>query len=135
MNRLDNHIRPYFENLSLKEIDAKTILFWKQEINQKDYSLSYKQSIFNILINILDFAKTVYGIDDNIAKIVGNFKNVNQIKKEIQIWNHREFMMFTRALPKDDWKDYIYYAFYNFLYYTGVRLSLIHILMIHGKSY
>lgn len=116
VNKTNKHIRPYFDNMIIKDIKPLHIRNWKDEMNAKNLSLRYKRDIFIMLSTILNFAEKYYGIENNCLKVEGNFKDPTEPKKEMLFWTLEEFERFDKVID-----DLEYKTLFNFLYWTGCR--------------
>lgn len=113
----DLHILPFFKNKKVRYITTKDIISWQQEMLVKNYSYEYLSKIYTNLSAILQYGIKHHGIKENPCKLVGNFKNPEEIKCEINYWTFDEFKQFISVI--DD--DIEFYTFFSFLYYTGAR--------------
>ena len=116
-NRFDNHILPFFKDFKVKNIRVSNYLEWQNHILNKGYSFPYCSSLHRAMVNILNFACNFYDIKENIAHKVGNFSSKNYIRK-VNFWTYEEFNIFISYV-----NDIVYYTFFDFLYYTGLRLG------------
>lgn len=127
--KIKDHIIPYFEDKKIKDITVHTIEKWKNEIDNKEhnikidgkivsvrYSTQFKQSLFVCLSAILNYGRTYYGLKENVARIVGNFKAPDELPEEMAFWEHTEFEQFISCI-----EDLTDKTIFSFLYYTGVR--------------
>ena len=120
-NIINSHIRPYFQNKSLSEINSTDILQWQNELlmkrdsNDRGYSQTYLRTIQNQLNAIFNHAVTYYDLPKNPCKrnrLMGKSR-----AKEMKFWTQEEYTRFANAI-KD--KPMSYYAF-QLLYWTGIR--------------
>lgn len=116
----NNHIKPYFDNLDILDINILSIDEWHLKLEKKNLSVNYMNKIYNVLKNILDFAIKYYGLETNYASLYGRFqkKNDQVIKDEdkIRYITLEDFNIFISVID-----DSLYYAFFNFAFYTGCR--------------
>ena len=118
---IDKHIRPFFVNVSLAEINNTHILQWQNEIltlrddDGKGYSATYLRSINNQLTAIFNHAVRYYDLPKNHCKA---FKKMGkQHGPEMLFWTKDEYMKFIETMKR---KPISYYAF-QILYWTGIR--------------
>jgi len=116
-NRFETNINPYFKDLLIKNITAKKIINWQNEIIAKGYSHEYKSALHTALVGILNYAIKFHGLKDNIASKIGNFKD-NGIKKEMQFWTYEEFNKFISNVD-----DIVYKTLFETMFYTGARIG------------
>lgn len=120
-NIIEFHIRPYFENMSLSEINSIHILQWQNELlglrdeNGKGYSQTYLRTIQNQLNAIFNHAVKYYDLPKNPC--IANKKMGKSKSKEMLFWTKEEYLKFIEQM-KD--KPISYYAF-QILYWTGIR--------------
>ena len=120
-NVIETHIRPYFENKSLSEINSTDVLQWQNELlSQRDddgkgYSQTYLRTIQNQLNAIFNHAVKYYDLAKNPC--IANKKMGKAKAKEMQFWTKEEYLKFSRSIMD---KPISYYAF-QILYWTGIR--------------
>ena len=121
-NIYDNHIKPFFEHTNINKIDISIIREWHEELDNKPYSLKYKNKIYTVLSSILNFAMKNYNLEKNYAQIYGGFESPNDeiIKdnEKLKYITYEEFNTFYSAIDNLLWQN-----FFTFLYYTGMRLG------------
>ena len=89
----------------------------KRNSNKYSLSTTYKQSIHITLSSILSFGTKYYGLKNNVASIVGNFrKSKGSDKQELNFLTEVEFEKFICNESNDTYKD-----FFTLLFYTGMR--------------
>lgn len=120
-NRINN-ILPYFKNKYIHKITTKDYINWQIEISKKGYTIRYKKNLHVCFVTFLNYCIKNYGIKQNVAQLVGNFKdnNPNYTEEQIHIW---DIEMFNTYISKIDEKDIIHKCIIEFLYLTGVRLG------------
>lgn len=116
-NRLSIHILPYFENKNVFDLSSFDYLNWQIDITKKGYSYKYKSTLHTCFVTFLNFCVKFYGLSDNVASKVGNFKN-DQIEKKGNVWTIDEFNNFIVNVD-----DLIYSTLFEFLYFTGCRVG------------
>ena len=113
--RVKNHILPFFKDYYVKNIKHYDIINWMKNIDSNNYSYNYCSSLFSALSDILSYAVSFYGLNENIAKKVGNFPK-KKPKKEISFWTFEEYSKFISCI-----NDQLYKTFFDTLYSTGMR--------------
>lgn len=114
---IERYILPYFENIKVKSITNKTILEWKQKIEERNFSLNFKKSIFMSLSAVLNHGYLYYDLPNNVARQVGNFKaKKGQQKKKMNIMAEEQFKNFENIET-----NLLYKNVFNILFYTGMR--------------
>ncbi|MCR5778057.1 MAG: site-specific integrase [Lachnospiraceae bacterium] len=120
-NIIEFHIRPYFENRSLAEINATDILQWQNELlskrddDGKGYSQTFLRTVNNQLNAIFNHAVKYYDLPKNPCL---SHKKMGKSKaKEMKFWTKDEYLRFSETMKS---KPISYYAF-QILYWTGIR--------------
>ena len=119
---IDDKILPFFKNKKLREISAKDIIKWQNEMLEyvspltgKPYSKTYLKTIHNQMSAIMNYAVRFYNLKQNPAAIAGNIGNEDEI--EMKFWTLEEYQKFSEVMMK---KPSYYYAF-QILYWCGLR--------------
>ena len=118
---IETHIRKYFEDRSLSEINSTDILRWQNELlskrddNGRGYTQTYLRSINNQLNAIFNHACRYYDLPKNPC--LSNKKMGKSKAKEMLFWTLDEYKKFSETMKK---KPISYYAF-QILYWTGIR--------------
>lgn len=116
----NKHIKPYFSNTNVDDITSNSIKIWKEEIDKKSLKLSYKNKVYSVFKCILDYAMKNYDLKINAVAVQGPFKEKNEevikIETKIRYITYDEFKQFISCVDNE-----LYFAFFNFMYYTGVR--------------
>lgn len=113
---IDKYILPFFENKNIFDLNFKDIISWQNYINTFSFTYNYKSNIFYNLSGFLDYCILFFGLDRNVAKIFGNFKNNDIISETGNIWTIEEFNQFIKCVD-----DIIYKTLFDVLYFTGLR--------------
>ena len=119
-NRLINCILPYFKNKYIHKITIKDYINWQLIINDKNYSIVYKKNLHVCFVTFLNYCIKYYGLDKNIAQLVGNFKDNSFKEDKIHIWTIDNFNKYINKINSD---DIVHKCVIEFLYLTGVRLG------------
>lgn len=116
----NNHILPYFGNLNMDDININSVKNWAESMDKTGISVAYKNKIYNVLCNILDYAIKNYGLRDNCARIYGCFQEKNdKVVKDEEKLRYITFEEFTQFIAVVD--DIMWKTFFIFAYYTGCR--------------
>ena len=119
-DRYKKHIKEYLGNKKISKINKIDIEKWKNEIEKKELATSYKQAIFNVLSSIITYANSNKIINDNVIKDIKNFsENSEKIidnTDNIRYITPETFNEFQKVIT-----DLTDKAYFNFLYFTGVR--------------
>jgi Site-specific recombinase XerD len=116
-------ILPYFKNLKMEEIEARTIIAWQNEMlayrDEKGapYVPTYLKTIHSQLSAIFNHAVRFYHLPSNPAQKAGAMGSEQH--KEMLFWTKEEYLKFADAMMD---KPQSYYAF-EILYWTGVRMG------------
>ena len=114
---IDLHITPFFKDRMVREINARDITKWQNEIKKKGYSDTYIRSIDAQMRAIFHHATKLYNLTNNPCDKVatmGKHKSGN-----MGIWSHDDFEGFIDRINDN---TQFYYA-YQILYWTGIRLG------------
>lgn len=109
------YILAYFRDMNIFKLTTKDYLEWKIFMNSKQFGYSYKASLHYCFCDFLDYCITFLGLDHNVARMVGNFRNDSLISTG-NIWTIDDFQHFISKVD-----DRIYNALFNLLFFTGVR--------------
>lgn len=89
----------------------------KRNVGNYKLSISFKRSIHITLVTILNFGCKYYGLDKNVASIVGNYQSPKGTKKkEMNYLTYDEFLHFI-----ENEQNIIYKDFFTIMFYTGMR--------------
>lgn len=118
--KMNIYIFEYFAKKNIKYINKITVkecLIWQEYINSCNLSYNYKSSLYYCLCDFLDYCTKFYNLKENTARKIGNFKN-KEIKKDNleNVFSLEEFNRFINTV-----EDKTYHALFTFLYFTGVR--------------
>ena len=119
---IQKHIVPYFENLSVQDIENTEVLKWQNELlayrdpeTKKPFSKSYLKTVHNQLSAIFNHAMKFYRLPANPARQVGNMGSENDI--EMKFWTREEYILFSEAMMDDPLAFYVF----EVLYWCGLR--------------
>jgi integrase len=109
------YILPYLGEKHIDKLTTNDVAQWQIEINKLGFSFKYKTRIYGSLTAMLNHAIKFYGLQSNVATLVGNFANTEP-KKEMLYWTEDEFKQFIAVVDDLQWR-----VFFSFLYLTGCR--------------
>lgn len=118
---IQSKILPYFGDKPMKDIQARDVLSWQNELlrhrdkNGKPYSETYLKNLHNQLSCIFNHAVRYYDLGVNPAAKAGSIGVKNA--KEMNFWTKDEYMQFSEAMMD---KPVSFYAF-EMLYWCGIR--------------
>lgn len=116
----NTHIKKYHECLDINSINIPEVQKWKSTMLKKKYKLSYLNKCYTIFSNIMNYAVKNYGLLYNVVKNIGGFEkpkeDIIEDSKKLRYITYEEFEKFISVIDKEPW-----YAFFSFLYYTGMR--------------
>ena len=120
---IKSKILPYFGEKSMKDIQARDVLTWQNELlrhrdkNGKPYSETYLKTVHNQISAIFNHAVRFYNLPSNPAAKAGSIGVKNA--KEMSFWTKAEYLRFAEAVMD---KPRSYYAF-EILYWCGLRVG------------
>lgn len=120
---IQSKILPYFGDKPMKNIQARDVLSWQNELlrhrdkNGKPYSETYLKNLHNQLSCIFNHAVRYYDLGVNPAAKAGSIGVKNA--KEMNFWTKDEYMQFSEVMMD---KPVSFYAF-EMLYWCGIRLG------------
>lgn len=121
---IKNNIITFFNrNLQMYVLDEQDIIKWHEWLNNKNYSIRYKNKCNTIMSSIIKTAIKFFKLRVNVVELVGNFKETQENKEKIiqnknklKYITFEEFQTFINVVNNPLW-----YTFFNTLYYTGMR--------------
>lgn len=133
---ISTFILPELGEYRLDRITPANLQKWKSYIEEQTtssgekFSLKYKKNIYGEFRTMLNYAVKMEYIPKNPLSVLGNFKDVNLIKKEMDFYTADEFLKFIKAARKSATKseqstgsvyEWNFYVFFNIAFYTGMR--------------
>lgn len=116
----NKHLKPFFGGFDINSINIPLIRKWHVEFEKKHLSVQFMNKVNGILRNILNFAMVNYGLQNNYAALVGNFKEksgaIKPDAKKIRYITIEEFNKFISVIDDPLWKTFFITALY-----TGCR--------------
>lgn len=116
--RIYNHILPYFKDKNIYEITNFDYLKWQEIIDSKNLSFIYKKDLHICFSTFLNYCKIFYGLKENVASNVGNFRNKEFENNIGEIWTLEEYKQFIEQVD-----DKVYKILFELIFFTGVRLG------------
>jgi len=120
------HIIPYFGKRKVSSLTTNDITCWKNKMmnltykkgkTTNSYSWSFRQHLYIVFNEFMDFCAKNYGIN-NVVSTVGGFKRCSNDYKEKEFLTEEEFL---RAIDTED--NIIYKQLLTVMFYTGLRLG------------
>ena len=140
---LTTFILPHLKNYRLDKLTASVLQSWKNQMEQEttstgqSFSLKYKRNIFGELRALLNYAVKMEYIGKNPLSVLGNFKDANLMKKEMDFYTPKEFKTFISAARdqaeqsesnSQNIYEWHFYVFFNIAFFTGMRKGEIYAL-------
>ena len=114
------HIKSYFEQKDINNINISLVNEWKITLLKKGYKVNYLNKCYAVLCNIMNYAIKNFGLTYNVVRNSGPFEEkkeeVIEDTKKLRYITYEEFNKFISVIDEKQW-----YAFFSFLYYTGMR--------------
>jgi len=118
-NKIENYILNYFDkNKLINDITKTDILKWQEYIETKNFSFRYKKTLHVCFVMFLNYCIKYYDLKENVASIVGNFKDREFSQKSGNIWSIEEFNRFNYIIDNK-----IYKVLFTLMFFTGCRLG------------
>jgi len=122
-NIINKKILPYFGEKRMRDINAKGVIQWQNEMmglrgkDGKPYSATYLKTLHNQVSAIFNHAVRFYDLKSNPAAKAGSIGQKEA--KEMLFWTKDEYSKFADAMMD---KPLSFYAF-EMLYWCGIRLG------------
>ncbi len=104
------------KDYKINKIDLSIYRKFNMYINNLSFSVSYKNKVLGLFKRLIIFSNKYYNTSDSILKYVDKFKEVNQIKKEMNFFTYHEYKNFDSVI-----NDFKFHTFFEMLYYLGLR--------------
>ena len=130
--RIEKYVMPYFKSKKLSSTKLNDYQAWKNEIDKLEVTTIYKNKIYKVFNELINFGIKVEYMSVNQLKKLGNFKKSGEIiDTTINFWTKEEFDRFIEygecdcAMNTSDNKfvRWGYYVAYNIMFYAGCRKS------------
>ena len=140
---LELYIVPEFETIKLNKLSLQSLQKWKLHIDEcttakgTPLSLEYKRKIFSVFRTLLNYAVKMEYLPTNPLAKLGNFKDSNTIKSDMDYYTSDEFIKFITAslqcaaeteAKTGNINEWNYFVFFNIAFYAGMRKGEIHAL-------
>lgn len=140
---LSTFVLPTLKTYRVDRLTAPVLQKWKTNMEAqitstgKNFSLKYKKNIFGEFRTLLNYAVKMEYIEKNPLSVIGNFKDVNSLKKDMDFYTSDEFLKFIKSSYKyaalsekttNSIHEWNYYVFFNIAFYTGMRKGEIYAL-------
>ncbi len=79
-------------------------------------STTYKNKIIGLFKRIIIYSNKIYNTSNSILKYISNFKNPNELNKEMSFFTYDEYIAFDKVIDNFD-----FHCFFEVLYYLGLR--------------
>lgn len=132
---LQRHIIDSLGSYKINKLNLKILQSWKNEISEKNLSLTMNQNIYKEFRALLNYAVKLEYIPNNLLIKLGNFKSGTVIKKkEMDYYTVDEFKAFINVAKQNaeaaekagNYFEWNYYVFFAIAFYTGMRKGEIH---------
>ncbi len=106
-------------DIKCKDYTIEMFEQWKDEINSKNISTTFKNDILKFWKSLINYGMTWH--DLNLSKVyrkITKFNNPNELKKEMSIFTYEEFQKYITVENKDRYR-----CLWKTLYYCGLRIG------------
>lgn len=121
---IDSRIVPYFQNKNIYKLQKKDFEYWKKELDKCNLKKSYKNKCYTVFSNLLNFGVKELNLEKNWILEIDNFKISQEEKQKIKVTEKIKYItyeQFEQLISNVD--DDFWFTFFNFLYFTGVRIG------------
>ena len=133
---LNRYVLPTLGKAKVNKLTIKQMQDWKLYMEEQknssgeNLSLKYKQNVYGTFSALLNYAVKMEYIANNPLSKLGNFKDANLIKSEMDFYTATEFNKFIKAAYENaevyekttgsiyEWN---FYVFFMIAFYTGMR--------------
>lgn len=113
---LYKHIKQGLGNIVINKLTVKQYELFKHNINSKNLSTDYKNTIHKFVITLINYSDSHYNVHSKVPTIVGGFHDPLEKKKEMLFFTQAEFNTFISIIDDIIWK-----TFFEVLFYCGLR--------------
>ncbi len=114
--RIELSYTDILDNIKVKDLNIKHINNWKNYINEKNFSIGYKNTIYRKLRALLNYGNKFYDLNINVLNKMENFSDKSELKKEMLFYTKEEFKDFIKNETDLKW-----ICFFNTLFFCGLR--------------
>lgn len=104
------------KNEKINNLDINKYKKFYNYLKNKDFSINHKNKILRLFKRIIAYSNKNYNTSNEILKFVETFKNVNEIKKEMDFFTYDEYRKFDDVI-----NDFDYHTLFEILYFMGLR--------------
>ena len=110
------HIDSYFNNVEIDKITVPMYEQFRDRINAKDFSVTYKNKILQLTKAIIRYSRKMYGTSCTVPELFENIKDNTTLKEDPKFYTFDEFNSFINQITDTKWN-----AFFKMLYFCGTR--------------
>lgn len=114
--RFERFILPTFADYDIRDITKHDYITWQNEILTKKYSANYLKNLHFIFSGFLNYCVDFHNLENNVASLVGSFKNNNIEQIRYSFYNSDEFFKFIKCVD-----NHCYRTFFELMFFTGTR--------------
>ena len=112
---LFRHLKPIHDE-KINNIDLIKYKKLYNHINDMPFSIAHKNKILRLFKRLVLYSCKHYNTSDSIIKFIENFRNVNDIKKEMDFFTYDEYKQFDNIID-----NFEYHTLFEILYFMGLR--------------
>lgn len=132
-----NYLLPALGNKYIDKIKPADLTKWKVDIEvyispktKQPLGIETKKTIYKVLNGIFNYAVQLDYLTENPLRKIKNFKNANEIPKEMDFYTNDEFVKFIKAAKEkaiqseklhNNIQEWNFYVFFCIAYYMGMR--------------
>lgn len=110
------HIQPVLGQTVAEKLTVAQYERFKQSLKDKGLSCRYCNKLHGIIVNLLQYGRKYYGIQNDAPELAGRFKEPQQIKTEIKFYTIDQYQEYRKQLEPPVWL-----GFFDTLYFLGLR--------------
>lgn len=114
---LNLKVLPYFKNYDIHDITKLDFIKWQDYILSFNYTNNFNTLLYSCFSGFLSYCCKYLGLEENVAKTVGNFKKKQEVDKH-DFYTLDEFNRFINFVDNE-----VYKQFFNLMFYCGTRPS------------
>lgn len=119
--RANMYVLSNFDKYKLHSIKINDVLQWRDKILSLKISLAQRNRIISDLKEILEYARDNYDFDNKVVAKVQTVKVSTIEKIKDSEWNYITYEEYKKLIEATD--DDLYKKMFEFLYYTGLRIT------------
>lgn len=109
-------IIPFFKDYNLDEINENLYIEFQQSLLNENYKYNTLRNYHFLCSSFFNYCCNFLNLNKNVAKIVGNFKNINNETPKSDYYTIKEFKKFIKQVD-----EYVYKEFFKLMFFTGTR--------------